>query len=70
MTSAQGLYLTADGTGMEIIPGAVVVDLARTNARSITVSALREAFEEAERQAAEEALDPEDVLGDLDFSPL
>lgn len=59
-----------DDTGIEIMPGVVVVDLAIADVSTLSPSMLRAAFNEAEVQAAEEAMDVEDVLGDLDLNPL
>lgn len=57
-------------TGVEIGPGVVVVDMSVAPAHALTPAALRAAFEESEAQAVLDALHPEEVLGDLDISPL
>jgi hypothetical protein len=59
-----------DGTGIEIGPGVVVVDLAAVDLSTLTPQAFREAFSEAAAQQQDDELDVEDVLGDLDLSPL
>jgi hypothetical protein len=57
-------------TGIGILPGVVCVDLTVANAQTITVTDLREAFDEATAQDAQSNLDASEVLGDLDLHPL
>lgn len=56
--------------GIEILPGAVVVDMSVVDVHSLSVEDLRDAFDEAGAQAVEAELGPEDILGDLDLNPL
>jgi len=62
--------ISPDDDGIEILPGAVVVDMTVVDVRTLSVGDLRDAFDEAEAQAAEAELGPEDILGDLDLNPL
>lgn len=59
-----------DSAAVEILPGAVIVGLATVDLASLTADELRDAFAEAQAQGDEAALDVEDLLGDLDISPL
>lgn len=61
---------TNDGGGIEIVPGAVVVDLNAVDLDTLSADDLRDAFEESEAQERDGELDAEDLLGDLDLNPL
>ncbi|MFF2053830.1 hypothetical protein ACFVU2_19655 [Leifsonia sp. NPDC058194] len=59
-----------DSAAVEILPGAVIIDLATVDLASLTADELRDAFVEAQAQGDEAELEVEDLLGDLDLSPL
>lgn len=59
-----------DGVGVDIYPGAVVVDLTVVHPSSLTSDDLAEAFEDASAQLRDEETPLLDDIGDLDMSPL
>lgn len=59
-----------EGSAIEIVPGVVTVRLDRVDLSSLTAGDLQAAFDDAEAQHEEASLTPDEVLGDLDLSPL
>jgi hypothetical protein len=59
-----------EGVGIEILPGVVSIRLDRVDLSGLTTVDLRAAFDDAEAQHEEASLAPDEVLGDLDLSPL
>jgi len=59
-----------EADAIEIVPGVVTVRLDRVDLSSLTAGDLRAAFDDAEAQHEQASLAPDEVLGDLDLSPL
>ena len=60
----------SEASAIEIAPGVVTVRLDGVDLSSLTTGELRAAFDDAEAQHEEASLAPDEVLGDLDLSPL
>jgi len=70
MSGAPRTSVQDGDPGIEILPGAVIVDLSKVDLSRLTIDELRAAFEESVAQMDDAERSLEDVLGGLDINPL